>query len=1020
MMSKTEHFLQKKIGKTYSISTSQKLLILFSAAVIYLVLYPWLINSLGVDLFWLVLLPIFTGACLYGIYGGILSALLAPLCAYGILALTGLKTAAAGFSLRSLPEFILLLAFGCLIGGLRDLTSFMRRRLETNEAYYLTLKRREGILEAIGFASQQLLRSSDWKASLDEILARIGAAAGADHVYFGENALDAYGELGFSLTRVWSAAGPGDRRLDPFMQWTAYRNSFSFLAAEMSSKKVITGRKDSQDGSIRRFIDDLGLCAFAGAPVYSEDEWIGFLGLDHYTDSTGWTAAEVEALRTAADMLAAARRASIIEAAEDEQRNLAEALRDTAAALSSLLSVADVLDRILAYVARVVPFDGVSLTLIESGQAQIVRSRGYEDHTPIEQLNSLRMPVMTTPNLRHMISTRRPLLIRRTIPGKNWVDFPQTAWIRSYLGAPIVLKGDVIGFINLDSQTPDFFTETHAEHLQAFADQAAVAIENARLFEETRQNAHVWVMLNEITSIALSVDSLPEMLNQVVGRLKELFGADDLVLSLWDPDNQVPVMMASTGSGLPALPHVRLEPAELNITRLVLESKRVYVAENPAEIELIGGEPDHRSSAQAVFGIPLIADEEKLGSAIFSYDHPHHFTPGEIAMGIQAGAQTAMAIARVQMLENERSRIAQLTHANSLISALAHVATRIETAPDPGAVMETLGIELTHIGLNCLVAQRRVEGDAQLETLYISAVKIHPAFFARWVPAGLSSLIITREAFPYYAEVIEQRKSVFIHNPENILNPLLVGIQNRHIRQISRMVDVSDQTKGSCLPLMIEENVMGMLLVWGSTLTESDIPAITIFASQVAIAIENSGLYTELQKSVVTDELTGMLNRRGLIEVGEQMVEFAQASERSLAIIMIDIDRFKAVNDTYGHTIGDEVLRLFADRCRLCIRDNDALGRYGGEEFIVLLADTHPEETLQIAERLRVHIADWPFGVGSVSIPVTISLGIAMLNSNLTGLEELIARADKALYEAKQMGRNCISVAASKEIFGAG
>jgi PAS domain S-box-containing protein len=173
------------------------------------------------------------------------------------------------------------------------------------------------------------------------------------------------------------------------------------------------------------------------------------------------------------------------EVAEREQRALAEALRDTATALNSTLDFEDLLERILANAGRVMPHDTANIMLLEDGIVRVVRGRGYAERGLAGFVAGLRFPLAEITSLRDMAATNRPLAVPDTQAYPDWKRWPGIDWVRSYAGAPIRVKGQVIGFLNLDSTVPGFFTQTHAERLQAFADQAGVAIENARLYAET-------------------------------------------------------------------------------------------------------------------------------------------------------------------------------------------------------------------------------------------------------------------------------------------------------------------------------------------------------------------------------------------------------------------------------------------------------------------------------------------------------------------------------------------------------
>jgi PAS domain S-box-containing protein len=177
------------------------------------------------------------------------------------------------------------------------------------------------------------------------------------------------------------------------------------------------------------------------------------------------------------------------EAAEHDQRAMAEALRKMTAALSSTLDQNDVLDHILRHIQQVVPNDCANIMLIDAGYAHVVRARGYDQRSNSADIGNIQLPIAETANLRLMIEQASPLVIDdvRVFPG--WVSFPETTWIRSHVSAPIRLGNHVIGFLNLDSSQAYHFNEYDAERLLAFADQAAIAIRNARLYDRVRRQA---------------------------------------------------------------------------------------------------------------------------------------------------------------------------------------------------------------------------------------------------------------------------------------------------------------------------------------------------------------------------------------------------------------------------------------------------------------------------------------------------------------------------------------------------
>jgi two-component system cell cycle response regulator len=158
----------------------------------------------------------------------------------------------------------------------------------------------------------------------------------------------------------------------------------------------------------------------------------------------------------------------------------------------------------------------------------------------------------------------------------------------------------------------------------------------------------------------------------------------------------------------------------------------------------------------------------------------------------------------------------------------------------------------------------------------------------------------------------------------------------------------------------------------------------------------------------VTDPLTGLYNRRDLESHAGSLVNRAAERGKPLSMLIMDIDHFKSINDTYGHEAGDDVLREFSDRLRSCIRGVDLACRYGGEEFVVVMPDTDLGVANRVAERIRRRIAGEIFSVerGARAVEVTVSVGIATLAGISDTAPVILKRADEALYRAKRSGRN--------------
>jgi len=168
----------------------------------------------------------------------------------------------------------------------------------------------------------------------------------------------------------------------------------------------------------------------------------------------------------------------------------------------------------------------------------------------------------------------------------------------------------------------------------------------------------------------------------------------------------------------------------------------------------------------------------------------------------------------------------------------------------------------------------------------------------------------------------------------------------------------------------------------------------------------------ELARLASTDPLTGLMNRRAFFEAADRVVSLARRHGDPTAVAVIDIDRFKRINDTLGHAVGDAAIRALADACRAEARDSDLLARFGGEEFVLLLPRTTADGGEAVAERLRRRVEDTPVEADGVAFRMTVSIGCAVLGPGDEGVERAIDRADRALYEAKEAGRNRVRSAA--------
>jgi diguanylate cyclase (GGDEF)-like protein len=239
--------------------------------------------------------------------------------------------------------------------------------------------------------------------------------------------------------------------------------------------------------------------------------------------------------------------------------------------------------------------------------------------------------------------------------------------------------------------------------------------------------------------------------------------------------------------------------------------------------------------------------------------------------------------------------------------------------------------------------------------------------------------------------------------------PLIVPDLPQHFREENLLAQTTGARGYAAFPILHRKAVLGVLFIIERQVRElhqDDLHFMHLMAQRSALAVLNSRRVAEAQNSAFTDPLTGVSNRRYFDQTFEYHWQSIGRHE-PYCLVLLDIDHFKSINDTYGHSVGDEVLRIVAARLRDGLRKDDLLARYGGEEFAILLPRTNFESARHVAERLRITLARTSIDTSSGPIKVTASFGLATYQDWMSQ-PDLIREADYALYEAKSRGRNCV------------
>lgn len=218
------------------------------------------------------------------------------------------------------------------------------------------------------------------------------------------------------------------------------------------------------------------------------------------------------------------------------------------------------------------------------------------------------------------------------------------------------------------------------------------------------------------------------------------------------------------------------------------------------------------------------------------------------------------------------------------------------------------------------------------------------------------------------------------------------------------------------VPLITENQTYGVISLESpetGAFSEAEMDLLESFAATATAALRNASLHEQLQETAITDFLTKVYNRQGFFKIGQHEFQRFLRSDRPLSLILLDIDEFKAINDTFGHPAGDQVLISLGQVLASQLRKADVLARHGGDEFIVLLPETDMVTALRIAERLNRAVEEVPIQIGDQWIQITISQGVSQATKAMQDLNKLIKQADDALYVAKAAGRNRIQASKS-------
>ncbi len=442
------------------------------------------------------------------------------------------------------------------------------------------------------------------------------------------------------------------------------------------------------------------------APLVVGAEVIGTLGLD-FKRPRRFTEAESELLNTLTSQASVAIAKAKLYDAERDQRILAEALRDTAATINNTLNIDEVLDRILDNVGRVVPHDAANVMLIDQGVARVERERGYAERGLSEWMAQLHYAVDEVPHWQHMLATGEPFAIPDTQSEPTWVPFEEERWIRSTVKAPIRLEGQSIGILQLDSETPNAFSQADAERLQAFADQAAIAIRNAQLFAAERDQRALAEALRDTAEVVNSSLDFNDVLEGILANVERIAPHHSATILLVEGDTA----RVARSHVVPPDPDIKrwIEacrfhvPSTENLRTMVETREPLAIADTETYPGWIRQPnlPWIRSQAAA----PIRQDDRVIGFLTLDSLEPNFYTQ-EHAERLQAFAdQVATAIRNAQLFAAERE---QRTLAEALRDTAAALNSTLNFDELLDRILTNVGRVVPHDSANILLVENGV------------------------------------------------------------------------------------------------------------------------------------------------------------------------------------------------------------------------------------------------------------------------------------------------------------------------
>jgi diguanylate cyclase (GGDEF)-like protein/excisionase family DNA binding protein len=707
------------------------------------------------------------------------------------------------------------------------------------------------------------------------------------------------------------------------------------------------------------------------------------------------TAPDRDLLHAAATGLGQVVRAAATAGEIAHELHRAEALRRVAADIGSRLDLEQILAGVVAHAMILFGGDRAAVYMFESdGRRRIVASRGLSAtyQSAVEHLRSQTLAAAT-------VEARHPLF------AVGYRDDPRVGEMREAVIqegfdtaclAPM-LDGDepgALGVLGVYHDRPHHWSEDELDTIAALATQAAVAIKAARTYDQLATWAAQLQSIQQLGARLNRLTSVNEIGNAIATELRQLIDYHNVrVYRLYGQDLVPVAMQGQVGEYVdetPEMLHVRFGEG---ITGWVARHRQAVIlddADADPRTQTIAGTVDDLDESMLL--APMLFEDEVLGVLVLSKLGLRQFQEDDLRLLVIYASFAAQAMANADATERLREQSAALEGKVRSQRELLRLTESILTTYDVPALLETTADRLGDLVACDNLVIELVDAASGLLVPKTARGEDCEFLMAPWEPGELG-------LGPWVVE----------HNqPELVVDEYADDRVNHHARE---------RVHGSliCVPLRDRTGAVGIITLErvgvGHVFTADEFELTQLYAAQVSVGLQNAAAHQAVEHRAQTDVLTGLLNHGTFVD---RMNRSISASE-PFSLVMLDLDRFKGVNDGFGHQAGDRLLRQVAESIVQASRDTDAVFRYGGDEFAVLLPGTKAPEVAAIAERIRAAVAD-TVGPGSGwrgrARSLEASAGTASYPDDGQTAEEVLLAADRACFVAKRSGGGRVASAA--------